>query len=466
MAINLSDGIRVGQQKPIDDKYYNGLSPYADTAAVNTGILSAVRYTGLTVAISDGSGGVIEYWYKDGIANVDLVIKSSGSSGATGATGETGATGSQGIQGATGDTGATGSQGIQGATGDTGATGSQGIQGATGDTGATGSQGIQGATGATGSGANITVAANTGLAINIDELSTIYNTTIGDSVQSISVGGAPATAASVWKTRSVVDALDAILFPTVEASASTSKSVSLTVGSTTGVLEIGQTYTRILTASFNDGAITNGGGTAGPDLVGGATGYTFTGTGISTTEQVGPTLEITNIAIVSGSNNWTVLTSHEAGTGTYYDNKGNIGTNLDALRVSGTTNDPASSPSITGVYPYFWIKSATSLTSADLVDAIEDGTANKVVASSTGTITIGFAASGEYLAVGYPATSTTKTRWYVTALNSGDIPGGVFGSVSTSNVDSYDGYWSTVSYKIHITAGPITESEPMQLRNS
>ena len=76
MAILLSDSIRVGQQKPIDDKYYNGLSPYSSTTDVNSNILSSVRYRGLTVNVNG-----VEYWYKDGISNGDLVIKSVDLSG-------------------------------------------------------------------------------------------------------------------------------------------------------------------------------------------------------------------------------------------------------------------------------------------------------------------------------------------------------------------------------------------------
>lgn len=76
MAILLSDSIRVGQQKPIDDKYYNGLSPYSSISDVNTNILSSVRYRGLTVNING-----IEYWYKDGILDSNLVVKSVDLSG-------------------------------------------------------------------------------------------------------------------------------------------------------------------------------------------------------------------------------------------------------------------------------------------------------------------------------------------------------------------------------------------------
>ena len=89
MAINLSDSIRIGQQKPIDDKYYNGLNLYASTTEANSSIDSAVRYIGLTVAIDDGSGGAEEYWYQAGIADIDLVAKTSGGGGSTTFTGLT-----------------------------------------------------------------------------------------------------------------------------------------------------------------------------------------------------------------------------------------------------------------------------------------------------------------------------------------------------------------------------------------
>lgn len=70
MAINLSDSIRVGQQKPIDDKYYNQLVPYISVTEANSLLPSAIRYKGLTVNVNG-----VEYWYKDGITNADLVEK-------------------------------------------------------------------------------------------------------------------------------------------------------------------------------------------------------------------------------------------------------------------------------------------------------------------------------------------------------------------------------------------------------
>ena len=70
MAIKLSDSIRVGQQKPLEDKYFNELVPYTSTTQVNTLLPKAVRHIGLTVNINKE-----EYWYKDGIEDSNLVLK-------------------------------------------------------------------------------------------------------------------------------------------------------------------------------------------------------------------------------------------------------------------------------------------------------------------------------------------------------------------------------------------------------
>ena len=72
MSIKLSDSIRVGQQKPLDDKYFNELVPYTSITQVNNLVSKAVRHIGLTVNINGE-----EYWYKDGIEDEDLIFKSN-----------------------------------------------------------------------------------------------------------------------------------------------------------------------------------------------------------------------------------------------------------------------------------------------------------------------------------------------------------------------------------------------------
>lgn len=314
---------------------------------------------------------------------------------------------------------------------------------------------------------DITVTSNVGLDLSTGStLTTIYNSTISDSVNSVAVGGATAQPASFWKSKTLVQVLDTILFPTILASIKTAKSVNLTISGSSGTLEVGQTISRTLTATFDRGAIYNGDGTTNANpLVGAASLYTFTGTGISSTAQAGNTLAISNV-IANGSNNWAVTVNHDAGTGDYFDNKGNIGTNLDASRVSGTTTDSASSPTVTGVYPWFYLKSSSPITASDMASAIAAGTATKVVASSTGTLSVPYNVSAQYLAVAYPAASTTKTVYYVTALDNGAITV-VFEAVATQNVNSPDSYWSAQSYKIHVSKSALTNSNPtIELRNS
>ena len=314
--------------------------------------------------------------------------------------------------------------------------------------------------------ATLSVDANEGLTLASNSLGTIYNSTISDSVNSVAVGGATAQPASFWKSKTLVQVLDTILFPTILASIKTAKSVNLTISGSSGTLEVGQTISRTLTATFDRGAIFNGDGTTNANpLVGAASLYTFTGTGISSTTQAGNTLAISNV-IANGSNNWAVTVNHDAGTGDYFDNKGNIGTNLDASRVSGTTTDSASSPTVTGVYPWFYLKSSSPITASDMASAIAAGTATKVVASSTGTLSVPYNVSAQYLAVAYPAASTTKTVYYVTALDNGAITV-VFEAVATQNVNSPDSYWSAQSYKIHVSKSALTNSNPtIELRNS
>lgn len=69
-GIELSAGIVVGANRPIDAKY----GPYASLAEALADIGTTLRYKGLTVGIETG-GQVVEYWFRDGVANSDLVEK-------------------------------------------------------------------------------------------------------------------------------------------------------------------------------------------------------------------------------------------------------------------------------------------------------------------------------------------------------------------------------------------------------
>jgi hypothetical protein len=74
MAINLDDSIFVGQQKALDPKYDNDGQGWNSVADVNATLSIGVRSLRLTVDING-----VEYWYKDGLQDNDLVVKSTSS---------------------------------------------------------------------------------------------------------------------------------------------------------------------------------------------------------------------------------------------------------------------------------------------------------------------------------------------------------------------------------------------------
>jgi hypothetical protein len=76
MAIILNDNLRINAPKPSEERYLKpDNTPYSSIAEVNSLITVSRRYIGLTVRILNE-----EYWYKDGTADGDLILKSSGTS--------------------------------------------------------------------------------------------------------------------------------------------------------------------------------------------------------------------------------------------------------------------------------------------------------------------------------------------------------------------------------------------------
>jgi len=177
---------RVGVTNPyanIDARYGPWLSLTDALTSYNAGL----RFRGLTVGIYEPNfntnGSIVEYWFKDGVADNNLVLKTAGGTGG-GANGATGASGYNGSTGATGFIGGTGATGFIGSTGATGFIGGTGATGFIGGTGATGVQGLPGDKYSTSSvtshsittGAK-TFAVGTGLAYSIGQTVIIANDT-------------------------------------------------------------------------------------------------------------------------------------------------------------------------------------------------------------------------------------------------------------------------------------------------
>jgi hypothetical protein len=75
-----NENITLAAPNPLDKRYLSNRTlcgsqlPYSADTEVYSTISSAVRYTGLTVLISTG-GTNVEYWFKEGVANSDLIEK-------------------------------------------------------------------------------------------------------------------------------------------------------------------------------------------------------------------------------------------------------------------------------------------------------------------------------------------------------------------------------------------------------
>jgi len=234
---------------------------------------------------------------------------------------------------------------------------------------------------------------------------------------------------------------------------------SFSLTNNAGVREIGSSSAITLTFNFNQGNILGNivSGIWQPTVTQGyragtASSYSFDGVAQgSNTKSITPTL-------LETGNTFNATVTYATGIQPLNSKGGNFD-----IPLAGATSTTQST-TVQGIYPYFWYKSSSPITAANMQSAINSGTANKVVSDSTGTISIPFAATGQYLAVAYPSTSTTKTVWYVTALSNGSIPGGVFGSATILACTT--SLWSNVNYKIHVSPGLITESTNIQLRNS
>lgn len=305
---------------------------------------------------------------------------------------------------------------------------------------------------------------------------TIYDSKIPDTVYSTALGGAPSQLASEWKTKSVVDVLDALLFPTIDAIILSNKSLAFSWGTSstlndTSVVEVGDTYNLSFNFSFTQGRIKNGDGSTGPVLVGAqSSSATISGPGLSGVNITSGQL-FSSISLTSTSNSWVITLPYSAGTGSYFDNKGNSSTNLDASRVSGTIT---STLSVTAFYPFYVIKSPVSFSAEQFKTAISTNSATgihasaqfiKVVSNSSGTLNIPLNINGLYLGVAYPSASGTKTKYYVSSFDGGDITA-VFDPVQELSTSGLSNKWTNQNYRYHISSGPITNSTSiMELRN-
>jgi len=306
----------------------------------------------------------------------------------------------------------------------------------------------------------------------------LYQTAISNSVNSIAVGGAPVQNAQVWSTLTVSQVFDAILFPTIGPTYSI-PTISLS-GTASGTVEVGSSITQTMTLtgtkndagpflalyiqrnSSNIATISNPSGTATTNI---ASQYGYSD---PNNQNYYYTLSNTDTATATtGTFTWTGYGNYSAGVAKL-TNKGQTDANGAQVRSTvypqaASTGFTSGSYSVTGIYPYFWGVSSTQPTAASIASAIQAGTANKVLAVGSGTLTITFNASSQYVWLAVQNSYATKTTWYNTALNNGSIGAGQFIlSPVTQAVTSPTSLWSGVNYNMYISGYSTTTSGSIQ----
>lgn len=289
---------------------------------------------------------------------------------------------------------------------------------------------------------------------------TQFTSSLNDNLTTISVGGLPSTTIGNLKGQSLRKILEDILAPTQYPTLTNPYIIFTKNGNS--VFETGSNQNFTFTTTFDRGLINPQYFAISPYRSGLPISFNYTGSNLNTTNtNVLSNTQTINCIIQNGNNTWTSSVTYNSGNQPY-DNKGNI---FQTPLVSGTTG--VQTITVTGIYPFFYYKSSSTITSSSMKNAIETGLASKVITPSNGTISITFNASDEYIAVAYPSNYTTKTVWYVNALNNGSIGGqnDLFSFESILPINSPMSLWNNINFKIHVSNYATTTNGVMELRN-
>lgn len=297
----------------------------------------------------------------------------------------------------------------------------------------------------------------------------IYSTDMSDEVISIPVGGAYEMPASEWKKRTIVEVLDAILFP-ITGPTYVIPTINIT-SSHSGVKEVG-TYIKF---SLAINAIKNDAGnftdlTLIENTSEIAYGIDTTGETTNLPNQFGyvnpnnPNIMFSmyhtgNTFVNFGLTSWKAYGSYLPGQ-RKIDSKGVLDDRMYAVRDAskpqlGDDDFYSNTVTIDGVFPYFYGKSNSSVTFSDVANIIQSGSSNgKVVVqgSGAGSLSIPFNAVGQWIWFAIHDSVEVKDTWYETPLNNGEI-GKVTDLISAPTqipLESPDNLWSLAPYKVYV----------------
>jgi hypothetical protein len=353
-----------------------------------------------------------------------------------------------------------------------------------------GSSGTSGTSGEGGGGTvNIIGGNNAGIyilsGVTGDTIYTAYNTTLDPSLSTPATVGGIAAGTTVASLSGItfVEFVDDLLFP-VALPSYTIPTITMS-GITSQTLEVGSTYPvkaciygiKNDAGAFTQEKIFKNGSTVLTDISLTPSSESSIPAQFGYVDPNNPNYRYTSDAYseslvvpfgsitYSGNGNYGLGSSKQ-------NNKGNIDTRTPAVRStsapqSAGTNFATGSYTIAGIYPYFYGTSLTLPTALSIAAAISGGTATKVFSEASGTLAIPYnnPTTWLYIWLAYPSDYTTKTKWWVNALDNGDIDGSFITSSVTQAVNSPEGYWVGKAFKMHWSAYQ-TQQNTIEFRNS
>lgn len=137
--------------------------------------------------------------------------------------------------------------------------------------------------------------------------------------------------------------------------------------------------------------------------------------------------------------------------------------------TGNSTQDTSFSRNVSknSIYPYFW--GVVTCATRPNVDNTLVNAGNKVVNSSTGTVTVNFNSTSQWTWLAIPSTSPSRNCWYVNNLDNGNInnqPTDKYPDECVISITESNGCWSGVNYKIYMSGYAATDSAAMQFRTS
>jgi hypothetical protein len=271
------------------------------------------------------------------------------------------------------------------------------------------------------------------------------------SPAAITLGGVSAGTQLTGKTLSCI--IETLLVPTLNPSLQAPFN-TLSINPSNTIYEVGAQVGLQATATFNRGLVTPVYDSGPSTRTGYVSFFNYTAFGASCppvapspSTNLSNTISLLPYTILAGNNTISSTVSYLHGE--YAKDSTGADWIAGGCCANGTTG--AQTVTLTGLYPWFWGKSATLPVAGQTL--INTGT--KVIASSAGAITVpNFGATDEYIWFAIPSTSPSRTFWQdiTNTSNNGVIPGALFPTMTPVTVNSFpSGLWSSQSYKFYIS---------------